>query len=75
MGTTTVNLDDLIEQAGRVLGTSSIGETIEAALREVLRGDARQQKNQGTCGNGRTGSRQPGGYGENVAFMSSSRDT
>ena len=45
MGTTTVDIDEnLIEQARRVLGTSSVGETIETALREVLRRDARQQE-------------------------------
>ena len=45
MRKTTVDIDEnLIEQARRVLRTSSVEETIEAALREVLRGDARQQE-------------------------------
>ena len=45
MRKTTVDIDEnLIEQARRVLGTSSIEETIDAALREVLRGDARRQE-------------------------------
>ena len=45
MRKTTVDIDEnLLEQARRVLGTSSVGETIEGALREVLRGDARRQE-------------------------------
>ena len=45
MTKTTVDIDEnLLEQARRVLGTSSVGETIEAALREVLSGDARRQE-------------------------------
>ena len=45
MTKTRVEIDDnLIEQARRVLGTSSVEETIGAALREVLRGDARRQE-------------------------------
>ncbi len=41
----TVDIDEnLIEQARRVLGTSSIKETIDAALREVLCVDARRQE-------------------------------
>ena len=45
MTKTSVEIDEnLVEQARRVLGTSSIEETIDAALREVLRGDARRQE-------------------------------
>lgn len=45
MRKTTVAIDEnLLEQARRVLGTSSLEETIDAALREVLRGDARRQE-------------------------------
>ncbi len=45
MRKTTVDIDEnLLEQARRVLGTSSLEETIDAALREVLRGDARRQE-------------------------------
>ena len=45
MRKTTVDIDEnLIEQARRVLGTSSVKETIDAALREVLCGDARRQE-------------------------------
>ena len=41
----TVAIDEtLLEQARGVLGTSSIEETIDAALCEVLRGDARRQE-------------------------------
>lgn len=36
--------DELIEQARGVLGTSSVKETVEAALRAVLRVDARRQE-------------------------------
>ena len=45
MTKTSVEIDEnLVEQARRVLGTSSIEETIDAALREVLSGDARRQE-------------------------------
>ena len=45
MTKTSVEIDEnLVEQARRVLGTSSIEETIDAALREVLRSDARRQE-------------------------------
>jgi Arc/MetJ family transcription regulator len=45
MRKTSVDIDDhLIEQVRRVLGTSSIKETIDSALREVLRVDARRQE-------------------------------
>lgn len=44
MRKTSVAIDDsLIEQVRNVLGTSSIKETINVALREVLRGEARRQ--------------------------------
>ena len=45
MKKTSVDIDDdLIEQVRSVLGTSSIKETIDSALREVLRIDARRQE-------------------------------
>ena len=45
MRKTSVDIDDdLIEQARSVLGTSSIKETIDAALREVLRAEARHKE-------------------------------
>lgn len=45
MRKTSVDIDgDLIEQARSVLGTSSIKATIDAALREVLRAEARRQE-------------------------------
>ena len=45
MRKTSVDIDaDLIEQVRNVLGTSSIKETIDSALREVLRVDARRQE-------------------------------
>ena len=45
MRKTSVEVDHgLIERAGELLGTSSIKETIHAALREVLRGEARRQE-------------------------------
>ena len=45
MRKTSVDIDDkLIEQVRCVLGTSSIKETIDSALREVLRVDARRQE-------------------------------
>ena len=45
MTKTSVEIDEnLLEQARRLLGTSSIEETIDAALREVLRSDARRQE-------------------------------
>lgn len=41
----TVDLDErLIQEARRVLGTSSVEETIYATLREVLSADARRQE-------------------------------
>ncbi|MDE0028140.1 MAG: type II toxin-antitoxin system VapB family antitoxin [Deltaproteobacteria bacterium] len=41
----TVDLDKrLIQEARRVLGTSSVEETIDAALREVLSSNARRQE-------------------------------
>lgn len=41
----TVDLDELlIQEARHVLGTSSVEETIDAALREVLSADARRQE-------------------------------
>ena len=41
----TVDLDErLIQEARRVLGTSSVGETIYAALREVPSAAARRQE-------------------------------
>ena len=45
MKKTTVDINEnLLEQARHVLGTSSIEETIDAALCEVLRGNARRQE-------------------------------
>ena len=45
MRKTSVDIDDnLIKQVRGVLGTSSIKETIDSALREVLRGEARRQE-------------------------------
>lgn len=45
MRKTSVDIDnDLMEQARSVLGTSSIKATIDAALREVLRAEARRQE-------------------------------
>ncbi len=45
MRKTSVDIDDhLIEQVQSVLGTSSIKETIDSALREVLRADARRRE-------------------------------
>ena len=45
MRKTSVDIDDhLIERVRDVLGTSSIKETIDSALREVLRVDARRQE-------------------------------
>ena len=45
MRKTSVDIDDhLIEQVRSVLGTSSIKETIDSALREVLRVDARREE-------------------------------
>ena len=42
---TSVEIDDrLMAQARRVLGTSSIKETIDCALREILRREARRQE-------------------------------
>ncbi|WP_419950056.1 type II toxin-antitoxin system VapB family antitoxin [Candidatus Palauibacter sp.] len=45
MRKTSVEVDDgLIEQVRILLGTSSIKETIDSALREVLRREARRQE-------------------------------
>ena len=45
MRKTSVEIDDtLIEQVRTLLGTSSIKETIDSALREVLRREARRQE-------------------------------
>ncbi len=45
MRKTSVEIDDgLIEQVRALLGTSSIKETIDSALREVLRREARRQE-------------------------------
>ena len=45
MRKTSVEIDDrLIADARRVLGTASINETIDRALREVVRGEARRQE-------------------------------
>ena len=41
----TIDIDEnLFQQARRVLGTSSVEETVDAALRKVLSTDARQQE-------------------------------
>lgn len=45
MRKTSVDIDeDLVKRARSVLGTSSIKATIDAALREVLRAEARRQE-------------------------------
>ncbi len=45
MRKTSVDIDErLIEQAKSLLGTASIKETIDGALREVVRRDARRQE-------------------------------
>ena len=45
MRKTSVEIDDrLVTQARRVLGTSSIKETIDSALREIVRAEARRQE-------------------------------
>ena len=45
MRKTSVDVDDLLlEQVRDVLGTSSIKETIDGALREVMRGEARRRE-------------------------------
>lgn len=45
MRKTSVVIDDsLVEQARSLLGTSSIEETIDGALREVVRGEARRDE-------------------------------
>jgi Arc/MetJ family transcription regulator len=45
MRKTSVDVDDLLlEQVRNVLGTSSIKETIDSALHEVLRGEARRRE-------------------------------
>lgn len=45
MRKTSVDVDDLLlEQVRDVLGTSSIKETIDGALREVMRAEARRRE-------------------------------
>ncbi len=45
MRKTSVEIDDqLIEQARALLGTSSIKETIDGALREIIRLEARREE-------------------------------
>lgn len=45
MRKTSVDVDDhLLDQVRDVLGTSSIKETIDGALREVMRGEARRHE-------------------------------
>ena len=45
MGKTSINIDGcLVEQAKALLGTQSIKETINAALQEIVRMDARRQE-------------------------------
>ena len=45
MSKTSVDIDDrLIEQARNLLGTNSINETIDRALREVVRNEARREE-------------------------------
>lgn len=45
MRKTSVDVDDLLlEQVRNVLGTSSIEETIDRALREVMRAEARRRE-------------------------------
>ena len=45
MRKTSVDIDErLIEQAKSLLGAASIKETIDSALREVVRRDARRQE-------------------------------
>ena len=45
MRKTSVDIDDrLLEQVRDVLGTSSIKETIDGALREVMRAEARRRE-------------------------------
>lgn len=45
MRKTSVDVDDrLLDQVRDVLGTSSIKETIDGALREVLRAEARRRE-------------------------------
>ena len=45
MRKTSVDVDErLLEQVRDVLGASSMKETIDSALREVLRGEARRQE-------------------------------
>ncbi len=45
MRKTSVDVDDrLLDQVRAVLGTSSIKETIDGALREVLRAEARRRE-------------------------------
>ena len=44
MHRTTIELDDgLVEQAAKALGTTGIKPTIQAALSEVIRADARRR--------------------------------
>ena len=45
MRKTSVDVDDhLLDQVRNVLGTSSIKETIDGALREVMRAEARRRE-------------------------------
>ena len=45
MRKTSVDVDDhLLDEVRDVLGTSSIKETIDGALREVMRGEARRRE-------------------------------
>ena len=45
MRKTSVDVDEyLLDQVREVLGTSSMKETIDGALREVLRGEARRRE-------------------------------
>lgn len=45
MRKTSVDIDDrLVEQARNVLGTASIKDTINSALREVVRSEARREE-------------------------------
>ena len=45
MRKTSVDVDDrLLDQVRNVLGTSSIKETIDSALREVIRAEARRRE-------------------------------
>ena len=55
MRKTSVDIDDrLIDQVRDVLGTSSIKETIDGALREVMRGGGSTSGDRGAVRHGRT---------------------